>query len=256
MGAGALLGLVALSCLAAWMQTLTGFAFGLIMMGGVGLTGLMPLPAAAVLVSILVLVNAAQMLAKGWRDIALAEFRLILAASFLALPAGYWLLEALASTSLGALRLVLGCVIMASSLQLALAPAPLTRRSSSASFLFFGAVAGLMGGLFSTAGPPLVYHLYRQPLPLVRIRETLVAVFGLNAVLRLGMVAATGPIPSAGFAWSLLTIPAVMAGTHAARRWPPPLSPAALRRAAFVLLFLSGLSLALPSLLSLLGARP
>ena len=255
MGLGTLIGLLALAGLAAWMQTLTGFAFGLIMMGGIGLSGLVPLPDAAVLVSILVLVNAAQVLARGWRDIAWREFRLVLVASFVALPFGYWLLAALASTSLNALRLVLGFVIMASSLQLALAPAALATRSSSGSFLFFGAVAGLMGGLFSTAGPPLVYHLYRQPLPLARIRETLVAVFGLNAVLRLAIVAVTAALPQAGFGWSLLTVPVVVAGTHVARRWPPPLSQAAIRHVAFVLLLLSGLSLALPGLLSLLGAR-
>lgn len=51
-----------------------------------------------------------------------------------------------------------------------------------------------MGGLFSTAGPPLVYHLYRQPLPVAVIRETLVAVFGINAVLRLALVAGSGNI--------------------------------------------------------------
>jgi len=94
---------------------------------------------------------------------------------------------------------VLGLVIIGSSLQLAVSPAPLPERSSPQSFAFFGAVAGLMGGLFSTAGPPLVYHLYRQPLPLARIRETLVAVFALNAALRLGIVAASAGLPRDGF---------------------------------------------------------
>jgi len=70
-----------LAGLAADMQTLTGFAFGLIMMGGLGLTGLMPLPDAAVLVGCMMLVNAAQVLARGWRDIAWRAFWPVIVAS-------------------------------------------------------------------------------------------------------------------------------------------------------------------------------
>jgi len=134
-----------------------------------------------------------------------------------------------------------------------LKPQPLAARSSSASFVFFGAVAGLMGGLFSTAGPPLVYHLYRQPLPAISIRETLVAVFAVNAVIRLAMVAAAGDVPHSGFWWGLLCIPVVMIMTFVAKRWPPPLSALSIRRMAFGLLLLSGLSLAVPALLKIIG---
>lgn len=68
--ASGLAGLLVLAGLAAYMQTLTGFAFDLITMGGIGLSGLMPLPDAAVLVGCMALVNAAQVLARGRRDIA------------------------------------------------------------------------------------------------------------------------------------------------------------------------------------------
>jgi uncharacterized membrane protein YfcA len=248
-----LAGLLVLAGVAAYMQTLTGFAFGLIMMGGIGLSGLMPLPEAAVLVGCMVLVNAAQVLARGWRDIAWPEFWPVIISSLATLAAGYWLLGVMASASIDWLKMVLGVIIIASSLQLALKPQPLTVRSSSASFAFFGAVAGLMGGLFSTAGPPLVYHLYRQPLPAISIRETLVAVFAVNAVIRLAMVAAAGDVPRGGFWWGLLCIPVVMIMTVAAKRWPPPLSALSIRRLAFSLLFLSGLSLAVPALLKIIG---
>lgn len=248
-----LAGLLVLAGVAAYMQTLTGFALGLIMMGGIGLSGLMPLPEAAVLVGCMVLVNAAQVLARGWRDIAWAEFWPVVISSLAALAAGYWLLGLMVSTSIDWLKLVLGIVIIASSLQLALKPQPLAVRSSTVSFALFGAVAGLMGGLFSTAGPPLVYHLYRQPLPAVSIRETLVAVFAVNAVIRLSMVAVAGEVPHSGFWWGLLCIPVVMIMTSVAKRWPPPLSALSIRRMAFGLLLLSGLSLAVPALLKIIG---
>src|SRR5215218_7416326 len=177
----ALIGFLALTGVAAYTQTLTGFAFGLITMGGVGLTGLLSLPDAAVIVSVLTLVNATQMLLKGWRDVAWREFGFVIASSIPLLFIGYWLLEWLAGTRADLLRLILGLVIIVSSLQLARKPEPLAKRSSDGSFLFFGGIAGLMGGMFSTAGPPLVYHFYRQPMPLAVIRETLVFVFALNA---------------------------------------------------------------------------
>jgi uncharacterized membrane protein YfcA len=244
---------LALAAVAAYLQTLTGFAFGLIMMGGVGLTGVIALPDAAVLVSCLTFVNAVQVLVKGWRDIALRAFVPVVVSSAVALLAGYWILTIMAAASINWLKLVLGMVIIVSSIQLALKPAPLAQVSSRGSFAFFGAVAGVMGGLFSTAGPPLVYHLYRQPMSAAAIRETLVAVFAINAVIRLFVVAFSGDMPHAGFWWGLTAIPVVVALTFAAKRWPPPISNLSLRRLAFVLLLISGLSLALPALLNIMG---
>jgi uncharacterized membrane protein YfcA len=253
MSDGAILGFLLLTSIAAYAQTLTGFAFGLITMGGIGLTGLLSLPDAAMLVSILTLVNAAQMLLKGWRDVAWREFWLVMATSLPMLLAGYLLLEWLAGTRADILRIILGLVIIVSSLQLARKPEPLARPSGDASFLFFGSIAGLMGGMFSTAGPPLVYHFYRQPMPHVKVRETLVTVFALNAVLRNGLVAFSGNLPRGSVWWGLLAIPLVMGATHAARRWPPPMSPATMRKIVFVLLFLSGVSLGAPAVIRLLG---
>jgi len=249
-----LIGFLALTGIAAYIQTLTGFAFGLITMGGVGITGLLSLPDAAMLVSALTLVNAVQMLHKGWRDVAWREFRLVLVTSIPMLFVGYWLLEWLAGTRADILRLILGFVIIVSSLQLARKPDPLARRSGDGSFMFFGSIAGLMSGLFSTGGPPLVYHFYRQPMHQVTVRETLVTVFALNAVFRNGLVVFSGNLPAPSTLTGLFAIPVVMGATHAARRWPPPLSPATMRWIVLGLLFLSGVSLGMPAVVHLLRA--
>lgn len=166
----------------------------------------------------------------------------MIVASIVALAAGYAMLDAMASTSTDWLKLALGLVIIISNIQLAMQPALLKIRSSTGSFVFFGAAADLMGGLFSIARPPLVYHFYRQPLSAAKIRETLMAIFAINAVIRLAMVAAAGDMPHSGFWWGLHCLPVVMAMTFAAKRWPPPLSALSIRRMAFGLLLLSGLS--------------
>jgi len=248
-----LMGFLVLAGAAAYAQTLTGFAFGLITMGGVGLTGLLSLPDAAMIVSVLTLVNATQMVLKGWRDVAWREFRSIMVSSIPLLFLGYWVLEALSGTRADLLQLILGLMIIVSSLQLARKPEPLPSKSSQETFLFFGGIAGLMGGMFSTAGPPLVYHFYRQPMPLAVIRETLVTVFAVNAVVRIALVVASGDLPAGGDLTGLFAIPVVIGATHAARRWPPPISPSTMRRIVFALLFLSGVSLGTPSVLHLLG---
>jgi len=250
-----LIGFLVLTGAAAYAQTLTGFAFGLITMGGVGLTGLLSLPDAAMIVSVLTLVNATQMLLKGWRDVAWRQFGLVMAASIPMLFVGYGLLEWLAGSHVDLLRLLLGLAIVVSSLQLARKPEPLQERSGNGSFLFFGGIAGVMGGMFSTAGPPLVYHFYRQPMPLVKVRETLVTVFALNAVFRIGLVALSGNLPSSSTMTALGAIPAVMGATYAARRWPPPLSPVTMRRIVFLLLLLSGVSLGAPAVIHLFGVH-
>ncbi|HEV2505820.1 MAG TPA: sulfite exporter TauE/SafE family protein [Mesorhizobium sp.] len=254
MDLGPLLVFVGFAAVAAYVQTLTGFAFGLVMMGAVALVGLLPLPDAAAMVGMLTLVNATQMLVQGgWREVAPRELRLILVASLPSLFVGYALLEWLADTRADLLKIGLGLVIMLSSLQLAVRPAGLEKRSSDASFVGFGVISGLMSGLFATGGPPLVYHLFRQPLSHVRIRETLVTAFGVAQAVRLVVVVASGNMPSMSPVALILAIPTVMLMTYAARRWPPSLSQQAMRRIVFVLLFLSGLSLALPAALHLVG---
>ena len=237
---------ILLSFAAAYVQTLTGFAFGLLLMGAIALTGLIPLTDAAVIIGFLTLANAVVVLAKGWRAIALMPFLLSLLGAIPLIVVGYVLLNLLASSSLVALRLVLGLVIIMSSLQLILRPAVGGSLSSKPSFVFFGALGGLMGGLFSTAGPPLVYHFYRQPLSHAAIRETLVAVFAINAVFRLVLVTASGEWPALASTWALAGLPGVLVASYAARRWPPQLSQNTMRRLAFVLLLMSGLSLVVP----------
>ena len=87
MDAGGLAILLCLAAVAAYTQTLTGFALGLILMSGVGLTGVIALPDAAVLVSCLTFVNAVLVLAKGWRDVALRQFVPIIVSSLARLAA-------------------------------------------------------------------------------------------------------------------------------------------------------------------------
>jgi uncharacterized membrane protein YfcA len=239
---------VLMAGVAAYVQTLTGFAFGLLLMGGVGLSAVMPLRDAAVVTGVLTLVNAAIMMTKGWRDVLRGKLVLVLCSSLPTLVLGYFLLDHLATNGLIYLRIILGVIIIVSAVQLILPVKPEQRVAAKFSFVFFGVFSGIMSGLFSTSGPPLVYHFYRQPFSLPAIRETLVAIFALNALIRLFVVIGDGTFPQPQYWPAFLAIVTVTAGTQLARRLPIPLSPKLLKLLVFLLLCASGASLAVPAI--------
>lgn len=247
-----IIGFVLMAGVAAYVQTLTGFAFGLLLMGAVGISSVMPLRDAAVIVGILTLVNAGIMLTRGWRDVLVPQLLLVLCSSLPMLVAGYFVLDHLASSSLLMLRIVLGAVIGVSSLPLVKRPSRDTAPQNKSSYIVFGAISGIMSGLFSASGPPLVYHFHRSSFSYVAVRETLVTIFALNALIRLVVVIGDGTFPAPSYWPSLFAVFSVMAGTQLARRLPPPLSPVAMRWMVFVLLCGSGVSLALPALITML----
>src|SRR5690606_40456400 len=90
---------------------------------------------------------------------------------------------------------------------------PRARRSGPVSFVTTGMIGGIMGGLFSTAGPPIIWQMYRQPLTHVMVRSTLVAVFFINAVARLALVFASTGISVRVWLAAAGALPMVFLGT-------------------------------------------
>lgn len=250
------LSFLGLAVAAAYLQALTGFAFALVLMGGVAIFDLMPLEQAAVVVGLLTLANAIQMLWKGQGVVIWRLFGVILAGTLLLLPVGYFLLRHLSANHTAGLSVALGIAIMICSLPLAKPIEMMARIAPLTTTFVFGALSGLMTGLFSAGGPPLVYHLYRQPLARVAVAETLIGIFGATQLVRLTLVGTGGGFRPDFFVIAALTLPAVMATTHLTRRLPPPLGPNAMRKLVAVLLFLSGLALMVPSFVAAVRAMP
>ncbi|CAH1044415.1 sulfite exporter TauE/SafE family protein [Halomonas sp. TD01] len=242
-----LLGWVAL---ATYAQTVTGFAFGLILMGGVVLSGLAPVAIVAILISILSLFNCALALYRNMGNLDREIVLLCSLSGFATLIFGVWVLDALSGHHVHWLQLILGVAILISSLMLVVHPLPRKTRASRASFLFFGGLSGFMGGMFSTSGPPLVFHFYRQPLSLAVIRDCLLLIFAINSLQRLVIVGIQGRLDASILLLAIVAIPVVVLFTWLGRRYPPPLTEANLRRVAFLMLFASGLSLCGSALLS------
>ncbi|MBV8187476.1 MAG: sulfite exporter TauE/SafE family protein [Alphaproteobacteria bacterium] len=238
--------------LAVYAQALTGFALALILLGLIGATNLMPLTDAVNATTTVGFCTAWTFL---YRRRALRIERVLvptLVASAAGIMAGALVLVWLADTAYQVLRLVLGLSIVACALSLWHAARPLPSLSSPAAYALTGGIAGLMAGMFSAPGPPLVYLLYRQPKPMAWIQESLMVIFGLGTTLRLLILVPSGQFSLLSLQLAVEALPVVFVVTsYAARRRTPPLSPKLFRGLICALLIGTGFSLVTSAFLSL-----
>lgn len=240
--------LLTVVAIATYLQTITGFAFGLIFMAGVVMFGIIPVSLGAILVSILSLLNCIIALCgKNTRW----DRRIVMVSSLsgiITVPLGILGLNILDGQYFAWLQMVLGVSIIASSFILVRRPKLLKKCSPTSSFMIFGGLSGFMGGMFSTSGPPMVFQLYRQPLEQAVIRDCLLMVFAINSFQRLVIVGVQGELNIQVLGTSVVLIPVVLLFTWLGRHFPPPLSVRSLRHLAFFLMVGSGTGLCLSGL--------
>lgn len=233
---------------AVYFQTMTGFGLAMIIMGIASGMGIAPVSDLATIVSIIMLINNVVALRGHWHQIDWAIARVLMFSVVPASIAGVILLDYLSGTAASLLKLLLGAVIIYGGVSFALQNRALPALSSHRSFFSYGFLGGLIGGMFGIAGPPLIYQLYRQPLSMTQIRTLLFLMFGTIAAMRTAFVAVQGQLTMTIFWISLLCLPIGVLATLAARRYPVPMPPAAMRRIAFMVLILMGAGLMIPAL--------
>jgi len=239
--------------LASYVQTVTGFALGMIVMGGVTMFNLLPIAFTSVIISIVSFANCVVALKGNSKAIDFKRVLLICCPLFPMTLLGLWLLNFMSAELNQLLQGLLGVTIIAAGFMIMLKPEPLSKPSHPGLFILSGAAAGFLAGLFSMAGPALVYLLYRQPFSMQTIRLCLLSVFLLSAVVRTSMVAAQGQLTLEMITFSLICLPIVTLATWLGKHYPPPLTAQAQRHAAFFLLILIGVSLVIKNLWPLLG---
>lgn len=231
------------AAVAGYIQAITGFAFGLIMVGACAIFGLAPVEFTAAFVSFSGLASALISM-RGttghirW-DIALAVLLGCLPATLL----GFYGLNYLSDNDAELLECILGFTILCAGVLLIFNPARYPREGRRPGFMLFGLIGGLMGGAFSVPGPPIVYHIYRQPIPIINIKATLLLIFSIAHLMRLIMFVSTSEPDTEVLKISLLSFPAVLIGTLIGKHLPPALSDKTLRRCAFVLLSGMGMTM-------------
>ena len=221
-------------------QGLTGFAFVLVLLELAGLFELAPLADLTNVVTTLSVISAAATLRRSRRLLDGVAYRDALAGCALGVVAGVLLLGWLSVNVMTALRVLLGVTIVACAIAMLRPASMLHGRSSRASFRAYGLLSGLIGGLFSAGGPPLVYHFYRQPMPIEVMRATLVAALTTMSALRIVVVVATGQFSLLALQLTLFGAPVVLISSFLLQRYPPGWRRETVLKLVCVLLVLTG----------------
>jgi uncharacterized protein len=246
-------GFLACVAIATSAQRMTGFALALILLGLTSLLDLAPLPDIANVATILSMANAAMVMRAAHKSIDWRMLRSTVWGSVAGVAAGVTLLGWLDASLVTVLRLLLGLVIVACAVTVLVHRRALPQPSSRASFAGFGLLSGVLGGLFSASGPPLVYQFYRQPLDLDVLRDTLMGSLAVSSLLRLLIVLPTGQFSRNAFMLSLLALPVTVAITWWFQRHPVPWSRPTILKIVCGLLLVTGAGLIGPSLHAIAG---
>ena len=156
---------------------------------------------------------------------------------------GLGLLQLLSGNLVNILRMLLGVTIIGCAFLLLSQKGKRDKLSGERSMYVAGGLSGLLGGLFSTSGPPIVYHLYREPLPAQLIRQCLLVLFLANTVLRLGIVISMGELSKSSIIVAAFAVPMVAGVTWLLAKYPPPLPVRMLQWLVCTLLMLAGVSM-------------
>ncbi|MFK7916138.1 MAG: TSUP family transporter [Pseudomonadales bacterium] len=240
--------LILLAFVASYIQSLVGFAMGMMLMAVAGGLDWLPIATLAATISLLSLVNCSIALRRHWRHIDLRLFGLLSAGQVPAIAVGVWLLGTLTLGAVVLLKLLLGLFIALGSLILMLRPRTLAAVSSAPVCVGVGVLGGLVGGMFAASGPVIGWFNYRQPLPFAAVRATLLACFGLTTATRTLVVTSSGGMDREILTLFVLLLPVVALGSWLGDKYPPPLAETALKRGAFGLLFLMGVWICIDAL--------
>lgn len=231
--------------LGAYVQTITGFAMGLLIVGGVTILNIAPISFTAAVVSLLSLLNTILVLRHSHKYI---NWKIVTYISIGMLPgifAGVYLLNILSTSETLWLRRILGFVIILAGTLLTLKPEPWANSSNRLITSLTGVAGGVMGGMFSTGGAPIAFYMYRQPLELNIVRSTLLAIFAITTFSRTVIISFDGQLSTDILLVSAIAIPLVLLTTLAARKISPANADTTIRKFVFLLLILVGASLML-----------
>jgi len=238
MGAPLTVGLIVLAVfLAAFMQTLAGFGFALLVMPlltlMVGLRNAAPLVALAGLT--LYSVNFFRYRqAVAWREVVRLGAGIVWG-----VPLGVWALSHVAES---AVQRLLGVVLVLYAGYALWQPGTLYLRSRGWVYAF-GFVAGCLGGAYNTPGPPLVMYGALRRWPKEPFRAVLQSLFILNATLVVALHYFSHHLTASVFQWYFYALPALFSGILLGSRVDRKLSGVHFRVLVTVMILLLGLSL-------------
>ncbi|MCB1646173.1 MAG: sulfite exporter TauE/SafE family protein [Pseudomonadales bacterium] len=222
------------------VQTLSGFAMGLIIMGGVTALGLAEIGETAAVVSLISLLNTALALRSTYKHL---DWHYVRNVSFALVPAlivGVALLNWLSGNYYEYLKALLGIFIVGAGTLLMLRPVLYEQPTGHWKVRLAGTIAGLMGGMYSAGGAPLAYLMYRQPLDVRVVRASLLAMFAVSTAGRAVVTAIDGQLDQKILTLAAISVPVVIVVTVSCNRISHRVPDQLIRKMVFILLIILG----------------
>jgi uncharacterized membrane protein YfcA len=223
-----------------YIQSVAGFAMGMIIVAVVGGLRLLDVPTLTATISLLTILNVFLALRGQTHFIHRRLFLWLALGQVPAIYLGLLLMTWLDGNTRWLLEVCLGLFVTLGGLSMSLKPHPWPRVSGPVMTWLTGVSGGLVGGMFSASGPVLGWFGYSQPLQLVTIRATLLACFVLTTGTRTVLVGMEGGLTEQVLHIALAGLPVVFVGTWLGRNFAPPLAEDQIRRGAYVLLLVMG----------------
>ena len=207
-GAGELALWYVILILAQLVYVTFGFGAGLIALGGLSLAGAELRDVVVILLLVNLPVEAALVVASRrvirWRSVAL-----VCAGTAVGIPLGTFLLRHGEPTFLLA---ALGVLLVLAGAEFLVRPTRPSIRWPAWAAAGAGSLAGLLGGLFGTAGPPVILYYRLAGIPKAAFRGSLVTIFAAITLGRLPAYAVAGLFTTTRL-WSALALaPAILLG--------------------------------------------
>jgi uncharacterized membrane protein YfcA len=223
--------------LAIFVQTTAGFGLGLVSMPL--LTAVVGLTTAAPFVALFGLIAEVVLLLRYRQAVYVRPVLKLILAAFVGVPLGVWLLRVI-DPEIG--TRVLGVLVTTYAVY-ALFNFRLPALGRSVWAYLFGFVAGVLGGLYNTSGPPVIIYGNSRQWPLASFKGNLQGFFVFVTLLVIAGHLADGNFTAEVWHLLLISIPAIILGLLAGFGLDGRIPAATFRKIVLILLLVIGVRL-------------
>ena len=230
-----LLAVIVIICIAAVLQSISGFGFSLLAMPLLSI--FVDIQDAVVVATLCGIFTNAVHLRKDFQLVERSIARRISLSALIGMPLGVVVLSVFSATHM---RAIIGAVVVV--LVFLMLRNFILKTENSNVDIVLGAFSGLLATSVSANGPPLVFLLQSKQLDPWRLRATLAYVFTISgcASFIVLMIAGKGSIEA--FQYAMLSLPAMYLGTVVGRKARLRVTQEAFKRLMYVLLLATAVS--------------